>query len=58
MRVAVFSTKSYDQRFLTGITSHQAFFTQTALRNIAETTMANLEDYVARRSSPNEIKAH
>jgi D-lactate dehydrogenase len=40
------------------ITSHQAFFTQTALRNIAETTMANLEDYVAGRSSPNEIKAH
>jgi D-lactate dehydrogenase len=39
------------------ITSHQAFFTQTALRNIAETTMANLEDYIAGRSSPNEVKA-
>jgi len=39
------------------ITSHQAFFTQTALRNISETTVANLEDYIAGRSSSNEVKA-
>jgi D-lactate dehydrogenase len=40
------------------ITSHQAFFTQTALRNIADTTVQNLEDYKAGRSSANEVKAH
>lgn len=39
------------------ITSHQAFFTETALRNIAETTIANLEDYLEGRPSPNEVKA-
>jgi D-lactate dehydrogenase len=39
------------------VTSHQAFFTQTALRNIAETTVGNLEDYLAGRSSSNEVKA-
>lgn len=39
------------------ITSHQAFFTRTALKNIAETTIGNLKDYVEGRSSPNEVKA-
>ena len=39
------------------VTSHQAFFTETALRNIAETTLLNLGDYLAGRSSPNEVKA-
>jgi len=38
------------------ITSHQAFFTQTALRNIADKTLANLEDFIAGRSSSNEVK--
>jgi D-lactate dehydrogenase len=39
------------------VTSHQAFFTDTALRNIAETTIQNIEDFVAGRSTPNEVKA-
>lgn len=39
------------------ITSHQAFFTRTALENIAETTIGNLKDYLEGRSSPNEVKA-
>jgi D-lactate dehydrogenase len=39
------------------ITSHQAFFTDTALRNIAETTIANLDDYAAGRESGNEVRA-
>jgi D-lactate dehydrogenase len=39
------------------ITSHQAFFTETALRNIAETTIANLDDYAAGRESANEVRA-
>jgi hypothetical protein len=30
---------------------------KTALRNIAETILTNLEDYVAGRTLPNEIKA-
>jgi D-lactate dehydrogenase len=38
------------------ITSHQAFFTETALRNIAETTVQNLDDFAAGRASGNEIK--
>jgi D-lactate dehydrogenase len=39
------------------ITSHQAFFTETALRNIAETTIRNLDDFDAGRSSANEVRA-
>jgi D-lactate dehydrogenase len=39
------------------ITSHQAFFTETALRNIAETTVQNLNDFAAGRSSANEVRA-
>jgi D-lactate dehydrogenase len=39
------------------LTSHQAFFTRTALTNIADTTVRNLEDYLAGVSSPNEVKA-
>ncbi len=38
------------------ITSHQAFFTTTALRNIAETTIQNLDDFAAGRSSANEVR--
>jgi D-lactate dehydrogenase len=38
------------------ITSHQAYFTDTALRNIAETTIANMNDFAAGRSSANEVK--
>jgi D-lactate dehydrogenase len=39
------------------ITSHQAYFTDTALRNIAETTIANLDDFEHGRPSSNEVKA-
>jgi D-lactate dehydrogenase len=39
------------------VTSHQAFFTETALRNIAETTIANLNDFAAGRPSATEIRA-
>ncbi|HEX8371193.1 MAG TPA: 2-hydroxyacid dehydrogenase [Chthoniobacterales bacterium] len=38
------------------ITSHQAFFTRTAMTNIAETTLANAADFLAGNSSPNEVK--
>ncbi len=39
------------------ITSHQAFLTNTALHNIAETTLANISAWAAGRNSPNEISA-
>ena len=39
------------------ITSHQAFFTETALRNIAETTVQNLDDFAAGQTSANEVRA-
>jgi len=39
------------------VTSHQAYFTDTALQNIAETTVANLDDFVGGRASVNEVKA-
>jgi len=39
------------------VTSHQAYFTDTALQNIAETTVANLDDFVGGRASGNEVKA-
>ncbi|CEJ46885.1 2-hydroxyacid dehydrogenase [Umezakia ovalisporum] len=37
------------------ITGHQAFFTEEALQNIAETTFANISDIEQGRSCPNEI---
>ena len=37
------------------LTSHQAFLTREALKNIAETTMENLRQYFAGESLPNEI---
>jgi D-lactate dehydrogenase len=39
------------------LTAHQAFFTRPALRAIAETTLANLDDLDAGRPSPNEVVA-
>jgi D-lactate dehydrogenase len=37
------------------ITAHQAFFTEEALRNIAETTLGNVTEFAAGRRSPNEV---
>jgi D-lactate dehydrogenase len=37
------------------ITSHQAFLTDTALRNIAETTFANLDHFAGNDTCPNEL---
>lgn len=37
------------------ITSHQAFLTETALTNIADTTIENLDCFAQRRPSPNAI---
>ena len=37
------------------ITSHQAFLTNEALKNIAEVTLQNLYDYFNGNSLPNEI---
>ncbi len=37
------------------ITSHQAFFTQEALRNIADTTLGNIDDFFHDRRLENEI---
>lgn len=37
------------------LTSHQAFLTDEALKNIAEVTIANLEDYFAGRPLKNEV---
>jgi D-lactate dehydrogenase len=39
------------------ITAHQAFLTETALTNIADTTVANLDCFGQGTSSPNEITA-
>ncbi len=38
------------------ITGHQAFFTREAMRTIAETTIQNIEDYSAARTSENLLK--
>ncbi|QGJ69779.1 Hydroxyacid dehydrogenase [Planctomycetales bacterium 10988] len=38
------------------ITSHQAFFTDTALHNIATTTLENLTTLAKHQSCPNEVK--
>lgn len=37
------------------VTAHQAFFTQEALSNIAETTLSNIDDVEARRTCSNEV---
>ena len=39
------------------VTSHQAYFTDTALQKIGETTIANLDDFAQGRASGNEVKA-
>ena len=39
------------------VTSHQAFFTREALRNIANTTLQNVKDFVEGKSLINEVKA-
>ncbi|MEX0813634.1 MAG: 2-hydroxyacid dehydrogenase [Chitinophagales bacterium] len=44
---------SYDQVLITG---HQAFLTQTALRNIAETTLHNLSCFEEGKDCENELK--
>lgn len=38
------------------VTSHQAFFTEEALQNIAETTLQNLQDYIDGKNLVNEVK--
>lgn len=38
------------------ITSHQAFLTEEALRNIAEVTLQNFDDYLQGRELKNEVK--
>lgn len=40
------------------ITSHQGFFTEEALQNIAQTTLQNIADYLADRPLDNEICYH
>jgi D-lactate dehydrogenase len=37
------------------ITSHQGFFTQEALQNIAATTLKNIRDFFANQKLPNEV---
>jgi D-lactate dehydrogenase len=38
------------------VTSHQAFFTQEALHNIADTTLQNIQDFVDGKPLINEVK--
>jgi len=38
------------------LTSHQAFLTNEALKNIAEVTMQNLADFFDGKSLQNEVK--
>ncbi|HLO49541.1 MAG TPA: 2-hydroxyacid dehydrogenase [Kamptonema sp.] len=38
------------------ITGHQAFFTEEALKNIAETTLANITDFEQQRPCANKLK--
>ena len=38
------------------ITAHQAFFTQEALSNIADTTLSNISTFAAGEPCPNEVK--
>ncbi|MBF0532189.1 MAG: 2-hydroxyacid dehydrogenase [Candidatus Omnitrophica bacterium] len=37
------------------VTSHQGFFTQEALRNIADTTLENIREFFTEKKIPNEI---
>ena len=39
------------------VTSHQAFFTDTAMKNIAETTVQNILDFIENKELKNEVKA-
>jgi len=39
------------------VTSHQAFFTQEALANIASTTLQNIQDYIDGKPLENEVKS-
>jgi D-lactate dehydrogenase len=39
------------------ITGHQAFFTENALKNIAETTLANITDIEQGRPCPNQVNS-
>jgi D-lactate dehydrogenase len=39
------------------ITGHQAFFTENALKNIAETTLSNITDIEQERPCPNQISS-
>ncbi|MBE9129265.1 MULTISPECIES: 2-hydroxyacid dehydrogenase [unclassified Coleofasciculus] len=39
------------------ITGHQAFFTEEALKNIADTTLSNITDVESGRPCPNEVRA-
>lgn len=38
------------------VTSHQGFFTREAMRNIAETTLQNIQDFTEGKSLVNEVK--
>lgn len=38
------------------VTSHQGFFTQEAMRNIAETTLQNVQDFMEGKPLSNEVK--
>ncbi len=38
------------------VTAHQAYFTDTALRNISDTTLQNIADFTAGVASPNEVR--
>ena len=37
------------------VTSHQAFFTQEAMHNIAETTLQNIQDFIDEKPLVNEV---
>jgi len=37
------------------VTSHQAFFTETALNNISETTLGNITDFETGKDCPNQV---
>lgn len=39
------------------VTSHQAFFTEEALHNIAQTTLGNIKDWAEGKELKNEVKA-
>jgi D-lactate dehydrogenase len=39
------------------ITGHQAFFTEDALQNIAQTTLSNISDIESGRPCANEVSA-